>query len=366
MNGSSTMILIGVGGAGCSIAQEVARGFGDGVRLAMFDTDAASGGYAAEGEFFLVGGDRLSGQGSGGDIVGARLAAEDSAEAIDAAFEGSRLAVVVTCLGGGTGGGATLETLKRLSRHGIPSIVFATTPFAFEGEKRLKNARGIMSMIEEEASAAFFLPLDKLVGGEDNMNEALARARDTLSSAISLFWRLVEKPGYIKLDEERLRQIISDAGRGRFAVASATGPDRAKKVADALLSSPLLSDGSGPVKSILCGVLAGDDLRLSEISDIADTLKSAFGDKCAFDLATVNDEENFAGRLSTVAMMFETAGGKAAGSDEAPQRTRHRHRVSSSAGSLVKGRFKNAEPTVWNGENLDIPTYVRKSINIGR
>ena len=365
MNGSSSMILIGVGGAGCGMAQDVARVFGDGVKLALLDTDAASGGYASDGEFLLLGGDRLSGRGSGGDIVGARLAAEDSAESIDAAFDGARLAVAITCLGGGTGGGATLETLKRLSNRGIPSIVFATTPFAFEGEKRLKNARGIMSMIEDEASASFFLPLDKLVGGEDNMNEALARARGTMASAVSVFWRLVEKPGYIKLDAERLRQIVSDAGRGRFAVATARGQDRAKKVADSLLSNPLLADGSGPVKSILCGVLAGDDLRLGEISEIADTLKSAFGDKCAFDLATVNDEENFSGSLSVVAMMFETAGGKAPGRDETLQKTRHRHKAAS-AGSLVKGKFKNAEPTVWNGENLDIPTYVRKNINLGR
>ena len=355
MNGSSSMILIGVGGAGCGIAKDVARSFGGGIRLAMFDTDATSGALAADGEFFLL----------GGDIVGARLAAEDSAESIDATLEGVRLAVLTTCLGGGTGGGATLETLKRLSNRGIPSMVFATTPFAFEGEKRQQNARGIMSMIEDEASSSFFLPLDKLVCGEDIMNEALARARETMASAVSVFWRLVEKPGYIKLDAERLRQIVADAGRGRFAVATARGRDRAKNVVNSLLSNSLLADGSGPVKSILCGVLAGDDLRLSEISEVADTLKSAFGDKCAFDLATVNDEENFSGVLSVVAMMFETAGGKAPGRDEAAQKTRHRHKAAS-AGSLVKGKFKNAEPTVWNGENLDIPTYVRKNINLGR
>ena len=64
-------------------------------------------------------------------------------------------------------------------------------------------------------------------------------------------------------------------------------------------------------------------------------------------------------------MMFETAGGKAPGRDETLQKTRHRHKAAS-AGSLVKGKFKNAEPTVWNGENLDIPTYVRKNINLGR
>ena len=360
---TSSIVLAGVGGSGCGIAGAVAALLGGKTRLALFDTDAATG--ASEGDgFFLLGGDRLSGRGSGGDVVAARLAAEDSAEAIDGAFDGARLAAIATCLGGGTGGGSTIEILKRLSKRGIPSIVFAATPFFFEGEKRQQNARGTMSMIEDEASAAFFLPLDKLVGGEDNMNEALARTRKTLASAISLFWRLVETPGYIKLDAERLRQIISNAGRGRFAVASATGPDRAREVARSLVSTPLLSDGTTSVKSILCGILAGDDLRLSEIATVADTLKSAFGEGGSFDLGTVNDEKNFSGSLSAVAMLFESDGGNAPETDR--QKRTGGRRKTSTQNTIAKGRFKNAEPTVWKGENLDIPAYVRKNISIGR
>ena len=42
MNGSSSMILIGVGGAGCGMAQDVARVFGDGVKLALLDNSCQS------------------------------------------------------------------------------------------------------------------------------------------------------------------------------------------------------------------------------------------------------------------------------------------------------------------------------------
>ena len=106
MNDSSSMMLIGIGGGGSAIARGVRRAFGEGLRFLAIDTDAAT---AADCEdFLLLGGNRLSGRGSGGDIVAARLATEDSVKLLDEHLDGVRLAVIVTALGGGTGGGATI------------------------------------------------------------------------------------------------------------------------------------------------------------------------------------------------------------------------------------------------------------------
>jgi cell division protein FtsZ len=360
------MILIGVGGGGCAIASGVNRAFGGDLRHVLTDTDAKTG--TAGGPFVLIGGERLSGRGSGGDVVAARLAAEDSIGTIDEHLEGARLAVVVTSLGGGTGGGATLEMVKHLASRGIPSIVFATTPFTFEGEDRLRNARGVMAMIEESANATFFIPLNKLIGDAELMTDAMARAVGTLASAITLFWRLVEKPGYIRLDAERIRHIMVKAGRGRFAAASAQGPDRAAQIVDALSRAPLLASGSGPVRAVLCGILAGDDLRLAEVGTISKGVRAAFGQNAAFELATVNDESTFSGRISVVMMLFEANGKEAEESGTASVLGSKRGRKTKNAGLGVgpqgRGRFNNAEPTVWNGEDLDIPTFLRRNINL--
>ena len=364
---SSTMLLIGVGGAGCAMARGVRSAFGDGLRSLMVDTDSRSG--EGGGAFALIGGERLSGRGAGGDVVAARLAAEDSLQAVDDQLDGVRLAVVVTALGGGTGGGGTLELVKRLSGRGIPTCVFATTPFAFEGENRHRSARGVMPMIAEAANACFFMPLDRLVGDAgEAMGDAMRRAVDTVSTGVTLFWRLVEKPGYIRLDAERVRHLVAASGQGRFAAVVAQGPNRAADALDALKSSPLLLASSGPVKSILCGVLAGDDLRLSEVGSIADGVREAFGPKAAFELGTVNDEQTFSGRLAVVAMLFESSGREA---EEAPAKQqqdgakrRRRQRSTLGVGPTGRGRFNNADPTYWNGEDLDIPTFLRKNISL--
>lgn len=371
MNDASSMILIGIGTAGSAVARGVSRAFGEGLRFVAADTDAATG--QGDGRFVLLGGDRLSGRGTGGDFVTGRIAAEDSIDLLDEAVEGVRLAVIVTALGGGTGGGATLEAVKHLRQRGIPTVVFATTPFTFEGDSRQQNARGVMTLIKEAAGATFFIPLDKLVGSEDNMDAAMRRAVDTLASAVTLFWRLAEKPGYIRLDAERIRQMVSSSGRGRFATVTVQGPDRAAEAVDALARSPLLTDGSGPVRAILCGILAGEDLRLSEVGRVADGVRAAFGENCRFELATVNDEATFTGRMSVVAMLFESSGedGGAAGEAEPPgsaanppRRQAKRSRNPLAQGPQGRGRFNNSEPTVYNGEDLDTPTYIRRNIRL--
>lgn len=366
MSAASPLLLLGIGTAGARIARGVLRAFGEDLRFAIADTDAATAG-TDDRAFTLLGGDRLSGRGSGGDIVTARLATEDSVQNLDAHLEGVRLAVIVTCLGGGTGGGATLEIVKHLASLGIPSIVFATIPFLFEGEDRQRNARGILAMIEEAANATFFLSLDKLVGDSDSMEDAMRRATDTIASGITLFWRLIEKPGYIKLDAERIRRLIQNAGRGRFATVTTQGPNRAAEAVDRILRSEILATAQAPVKSILCGVLAGDDLRLSELGTISAGIQQAFGEHVTFDLGTVNDDTVFSGRLSVVVMLLEMSGHTP---DIAPskgiigeKKTKHTKNPLN-VGPSGRGRFNNAERTEWHGEDLDVPTYIRHNITL--
>lgn len=365
MNTSSPLLLLGIGTAGARIARGVSRAFGESLRFAIADTDASTAN--GEGHFTLLGGDRLSGRGAGGDIVSARLAAEDSIQNLDSLIEGVRLAVIVTCLGGGTGGGATLETIKHLASKGIPTIVFATMPFMFEGDDRQRNARGVMSMLEDAANTVFFLPLDKLVGQSDNMQEALRQAIDTVASGVTLFWRLIEKPGYIKLDADRVRRLVQGAGRGRFASVTCTGKDRAHEAVDLLIRSELLATANSPVKAALCGVLAGDDLRLSELTVISEGIREAFGEQITFDLGTVNDDETFSGRLSVVVMLFEMNGRDTSATGMGgvlSGRKRNTKASALSVGPTGRGRFNSAERSEWHGEDLDIPTFIRHNITL--
>ena len=356
MNTKSPLLLIGVGGAGSSITYGVSRAFGASMRYVLCDTDAAGAREASP--FILLGGDRLSGHGSGGDVPQAKLAAEESLHLFGEHLDGVRLAVIVTGLGGGTGSGATVEILKHLRECGIPAIVFAATPFAFEGEERIRRAEAAIPAIEENSGAAIFTPLDRLVGGENGMEAAMRRALDTIASGVTLFWRLMLKPGYIRIDTENIRRIISTAARGHFAAASAQGDGRVDALVASLKKNISLSGGSR-IKSILLGVLAGDDLRLSEVGYAADTIRDAYGREAAFHLATVNDEETFA----AVLMLFETRSAEEAATSGGTKR-RKRNANPLQQGPRGRGRFSNTTPTYINHEDVDVPTYIRKGLQL--
>ena len=118
------------------------------------------------------------------------------------------------------------------------------------------------------------------------------------------------------------------------------------------------------MRSILVGVLAGDDLRLSEINMIVCGLTAAFGTDVNIELGTVNDEDTFSGRLAVVALVFEqsaTTARPAVAADGLPRKLTGEH-----AALAGNGRFQRAEKTMWNDEDLDIPTYLRRSLSLDR
>ena len=366
----SSLLLLGVGGTGSATVRGVRRAYNASLRALTVDTDASSGNFP-EVPFVLIGGDRLAGRGSGGLPAEAREAFLDKPDLLDQHLDGVRTAVIVTALGGGTGGGATGEIVKHLSERGIASMVFATQPFSFEGEERASAAMTALGTIEHTADVVVPLPLDTLVADapSDCMKEALQRATDTLSTALTLFWRMIEKPGYISLDAERLHNAISGSGRARFATTAAFGPDRAEEALGKLSSSRLLADGSAhaPVKSIFMGILAGDDLRLSEIARVADGFRAAFGRNASFQLGTVNDEETFSGRLAVAVLVFEESA-IAKGPKDARRNSRAatKNRKNAESALAAADRFSDSEKTMWRGEDLDIPTYLRRNLTLDR
>ena len=113
------------------------------------------------------------------------------------------------------------------------------------------------------------------------------------------------------------------------------------------------------------GVLAGDDLLLSEVGAISSGLSAAFGLGAALELGTVNDEATFSGRLSVVVLLFEES---AIATDRTATGASTRRRVLSASERALAGadRFGSSEKTYWNDEDLDIPTYLRRNLTLER
>jgi cell division protein FtsZ len=387
----SGLLLLGVGGGGCRLAASVLAAHGGRMRALGVDTDALSNRHASEGGLacLLLGGARLAGHGTGGDAIKGRLAAQDDIQNLVPHLQGVRTVVLTACLGAGTGGGATPEIIKALHDIGIATICFVTTPFGFEGESRSKAAERVLPMIEENADTLVTVALDDLFGGagDARLEEAIRQAEAVVASGITLLWRLVTTPGFIQTDPERLHALVVRGGNACFGCGSAQGDERAARVVSELRGSRLLRSGAALSKAnaVLVGILSGPDLRLAEIGEIMGKLRGVCKAECQIEMGTVLDGA-FEGRLDVVVLAFENcaASFSAEGRKEVEPLTeppvaetfpihpgsarkgREKKPSKLSFGTTGRGKFQNVDPTFFDGQDLDIPTFVRRGILLER
>ena len=382
MSTESGMILVGVGVGGCQFASVARRSFGERLRAVGLDTDRQAINSAEGLRGLVLGVPRLDGMGACGDPVKGRLAMQDDAETVAHEWEGVHIAVVVVALGGGTGGGATPELLRLLRRRGITTLCFALMPFAFEDAVRRQAAERALPQLDENADTVVVISQSDLwpddAGGEQAFSDARRDACRTFGHAVSLLWRLTLTPGFIRFDPARLRAVLASRGRARFCLSEAAGTGRARDVAAGLLAQVGSADTSAPARAVVLGILAGEDLRLSEIGEIMQTVGGSLPKDCRLDMGTIVDA-GYDGCLCVIALVFETWRETGTGSGGATPAERldarptlsgvsRRSRATTGTKSKLgfntgKGRFRDIESTIFNGEDLDIPTVVRKHIS---
>ncbi len=368
------LMLVGIGGGGCRMVAAACRAHGEGVAAVGFDTDEAAIRSTPGVKIHLIGATRLNKQGAGGVHSNGRQAAQDDLPNILTQLKDARVVVIVACLGGGTGGGATPVILQALRAEGKLTLCFVTLPFAFEGADRRQVAERDRPLIEQHADTLVQVPLDELYAGQEQQALDVARreADARLASGLCLLWRLLLTPGYIGFDPARLQNMIDRAGLARFGVAAAAGEDRCDAVVAALARTPLLRKGAAlsGARALALGILAGADLRLAEIGVIMERIRAICPKDVHVEMGVVLDA-CFDGRVELVALAFEQwlpaerrAGlmaGTAYGADLLGKE--HARDDKLKGGS---GKFRGVEKTVIKGEDLDIPTYQRQHIRLER
>jgi cell division protein FtsZ len=389
----SQLLLIGIGGGGARLAAAVHKLYKDPMRIVCIDTDAIANRDLLANTIpcILIGAARLSGNGTGGDSVKGRLAIQDDMHLLHSHLQGVRTAVILTCMGSGTGSGVTPEVISALHDMGVATLCIATEPFGFEGESRKANATRAKAMIEEHVDSFCVVNLDDLFEstGELLINSTIDSSNEILAAGISLMWRLLTRPGFLSINTERLHNLILHGGTASFGNATAAGLNRTEALISSFRESKLLRSGDSITKAraMLVGILAGADLRLNEIGDIMKTLRDWSKADAQIEMGTVIDPA-FDGRIEVVIFCFESSMipavevkkdasvSNAATPPHIPpaevfqiqpgSAKRNKTKSKLSPGATGKGKFQNVEPTIHNGQDLDIPTYLRKNIHLDR
>ena len=384
------VLVAAVGGGACHVLDHVLAGWNDPPPAAAVNTDARALADTAIDLKVMIGRTVSKGMGAGGDAELGRLAANEDLDALRALVADFDLLILVASLGGGTGTGAA-PVLAGLAREaGLLTLAYVTLPFDFEGARRREQAQEGLAALKALADAVVCLPnqrLHALLDPATPLGEAYAFVDRMMAAGIRGLWTLLARNNMMNLDFSDLQTLVENSGNEcGFGYGEGQGPGKAEEALRGLLEGPMLEKGRviANAGAMILSVTGGPDLALSELEMIHRRFQEAArpGAHISVGAAVLDD---WTGRLALTVLAAEhwipparrradpdrpegTLVFDEADSSEGPDGRARRPRKGERQPELSlendRGRFKGVTPTIYDGEDLDIPTYLRRGVRI--
>ncbi len=303
--------VVGVGGGGGNaVNRMIEEGLG-GVEFISINTDNQAL-QLSKAKMRLRIGDKLTrGLGAGGNPEIGKKAAEESSEELLEVLRGADMIFIACGMGGGTGTGASPVVAQIAKELGALTIGVVTRPFTFEGSKRQLSAEAGIEALKSQVDTLIVIPNDRLLqiaSKNATLQQAFSLADDVLRQGIQGISELITVPALINLDFADVRTIMSEGGAALMAVGRAGGDERARKAAEAAISSALLDVTIDGARGILFNITGGKDLSLFEVNEAAAIIKeSAHPEVNLIFGAQVDETMGDEIRITVIATGFEHA-----------------------------------------------------------
>lgn len=413
--------VFGIGGAGLRLLDALHRSGVDPAQTVAVDTDAQALAASAAALKLGVGGREGRGRPPGDDPVRARAAAEEDLAKLSDACRGVEVVLLLTGLGGGAGTGISPVLAQAASNAGALVLACAVTPFDFMGSHRQQQARLGLAHLRAAADVVVVLSNQHIVRLLDErlgLSQVCQAANDLFVRDLHGLLGLLTQRGLIPIHLNKLRDLL--CGRHAEAVlacAGGSGPERARELVDRLFAHPLLEGGQvlRAADSVIVNLRGGADLCVAEVKGIMAQLNErcegtevlmgaavdgALADQLEVTLmatrrngraasaASQADAESVSGE----GLLGEVSGRAFQPGEERSDRGHTRlvppapdlpperieqHLARQHGGrklvnrlqqgtlplqAVPKGRFEKTEPNIHRGENLDLPTYMRRGL----
>ena len=413
-NRTRTIKIIGVGGAGVSLLDTLdAVEFAGAVRVAI-NTDGNSLAVSAATVKIHLETKLLRGLGTGGDPERGHAIAEEQFSTLKTACDGADVVLILSGLGGGAGSGVSPVLARAAKEAGALVLAFVTLPFLCEGNRRQQQARQSLEQLKSAADGVICLPSQKAFKLIDENTSVLDTFRITgglLVGGLRGVWQLLTRPGLIQIHFDELCSLVRNRhSESSFAFVEAAGAGRSREAVEKLLAHPLLDEGRALAEAdaVLVSLMGGTELTMAEVNRVMEQISRHCEPAQVIMGAAVDKELN--GRLSVTVIAAkrnaaaESSGGAGAAAVPGNQNGAMRLRdapsqigpgavstepsfsmeqrdqvLTKSTGRsrkanpkmrqeqlplaiISKGRFDKSEPTVHKGEDLDIPTFVRRGV----
>lgn len=282
---SSIIKVIGVGGGGSNAVNHMFSQNIEGVNFIICNTDAQAIALSKVPNKIQLGPHLTQGLGAGANPAIGRQATEESLEEIKRILEvNTKMAFITAGMGGGTGTGGAPILAKICKDLGILTVGIVTTPFAYEGKKRIAQAEEGIMLLKSHVDTLLVISNDKLRHqfGNLKMKEAFAKADNVLATAAKCITDVINSTGQINVDFADVCTVMSNGGVAILGSASAEGENRAHLAIENALTSPLLNDNDiRGAKWILININSAEgdhEFTMDEVEIIQNYLLSHAGE----------------------------------------------------------------------------------------
>jgi cell division protein FtsZ len=293
---SSIIKVFGVGGGGSNAVNHMYKQGIKGVDFYICNTDEQSLEMSPVPNKIQLGLNLTGGRGAGSIAeVGKNAAIENIDEIKEILGKETKMLFITAGMGGGTGTGAAPIIARAAKELGILTVAIVTYPFGFEGRKRFNQANSGLEELRDSVDTCVIICNDKLreIYGNLSLSDAFAKADDILTTASKGIAEIITRTGYINVDFEDVRTVMTDSGVAIMGSSLASGENRALKAAQEALESPLLNDNNiEGANYILLNITSGNnEVMMDEISQITDYIQDEAGLSADIIWGTGRDEE---------------------------------------------------------------------------
>lgn len=287
--------VVGVGGAGGNAINNMINAGITNVEFIAANTDAQALAANLAPIKIQLGSKLTRGLGAGGNPEVGRKAAIEEQEAIEDALRGADLVFITAGMGGGTGTGAAPVIASIAKELGALTVAVVSKPFYWEGKRRTEYAEQGLKFLKEHVDTYIVVPNDKLLDVIDKntpFKEAFRIADDVLRQGVQGISDTINSSGYVNVDFADIKTILSSKGMALMGIGIASGENRDQEAARKALSCPLLVDSNiKGADSILLNVTGGNDITMTEVSNIAEIIYEAAGDDASIFKGVVIDPD---------------------------------------------------------------------------
>ncbi|MDM8161033.1 cell division protein FtsZ [Labilibaculum sp. K2S] len=291
---SSIIKVIGVGGGGGNAVNYMYKQGIKDVDFVICNTDAQALETSEIPVKIQLGESLTEGRGAGNKPErGEQSAIENLEDIIEVLADNTKMVFITAGMGGGTGTGAAPVIAKAAKEMGILTVGIVTIPFRFEGRQRLHQAIEGINKLKENVDSLLVINNEKLseIYGDLKLSTAFSKADDVLATAAKGIAEIITLHGYINVDFEDVKTVMTNSGVAVMGSASAEGEDRAVTAIREALTSPLLnSNDVRGARNILLNISSGqEEVTMDEVGQITDYVQEAVGDSATIIWGTGQD-----------------------------------------------------------------------------